>query len=172
VDSFVAVGRLMRTHGIFGDILCKPLTFDFERHSLLKKVYLEISSGNIKEAVISHSEIYGAVWKLRFEGFNSPEQVQPFVNAYVLVPEHERLPLPEGQFYFSDFENFEAVDAEGNAIGSVLSAGEMPSVNVFNLLVKKQEITVPWIDDCILNVDMDAKKITVNFEYIQTLVLN
>ena len=165
----MAVGRLMRTHGIYGDILCKPLSHDFDRHSLLKKVYLEIPGG-IKEAFISHSEAYGFLWKFRFEGFNSPETVQPFVNAYVLIPEAERLPLPEGEFYFSDFENFEAVDREGNLVGKVLSAEEMPSVNVFNLLVGEKEIAIPWIDDCVLNVDMAGKRIMVDIEYIQVLV--
>jgi 16S rRNA processing protein RimM len=48
------------------------------------------------------------------------------VNAYVLVPESERLPAPEGEFYFSDFENFEAVDVQGKVVGKVLSAEEMP----------------------------------------------
>jgi 16S rRNA processing protein RimM len=169
VDSFVAVGRLMRTHGIFGDILCKPLTHNFDRHSLLKKVYLEFSNGDIKNAVLSHSEIYGDLWKFHFEGLNSPEAVQPFVNAYVLVPESERLPLPKGQFYFSDFEDFEAVGADGNLIGKVLSVQEMPSVNVFNLLINGREVVAPWIDDCILNVDMENKKITVNLDFIQSL---
>ena len=168
MNSFVAVGRLMRTHGIFGDILCKPLTHDFERHSLLKKVYLELSSGEIKEMAISHSEIYNQVWKFHFEGLNTPESVQPFVNAHVLVPESERLPLPEGQFYFSDFENFDAVDKDGNIIGKVLSAQEMPSVNVFNLLIENKEIIAPWIDDCILNVDMENKRIVVNLEFISS----
>jgi len=160
----------MRTHGIYGDILCKPLSHDFDRHSLLKKVYLETTSGGIKEAFISHSEAYGFLWKFRFEGFNSPEAVQPFVNAYVLIPETERLPLPEGEFYFSDFENFEAVDKDGNSVGKVLSAEDMPSVNVFNLLVGEKEIAVPWIDDCILKVDMEGKRIVVNVEYIEVLV--
>jgi len=169
MDSFVAVGRLMRTHGIYGDILCKPLSHDFERHSLLKKVYLE-TSGGIKEAFISRSETYGFLWKFRFEGFNSPEAVQPFVNAYVLIPETERLSLPEGEFYFSDFENFEAIDKDGNLVGKVLSAEEMPSVNVFNLLVGEKEIAVPWIDDCVLNVDMEGKRIVVDVEYIKGLI--
>ena len=169
MDSFVAVGRLMRTYGIYGDILCKPLSHDFDRHSLLKKVYLE-TSGGIKEAFISHSETYGFLWKFRFEGFNSPEAVQPFVNAYVLIPETERLPLPEGEFYFSDFENFEAIDKDGNLVGKVLSAEEMPSVNVFNLLVGEKEVVVPWIDDCVLKVDMEGKRIVVNVDYIEVLV--
>jgi len=160
----------MRTHGIFGDILCKPLTHNFERHSLLKKVYLEFSNGEVKDALLSRSETYGDLWKFRFEGLNSPEAVKPFVNAYVLVPESERLPLPKGQFYFSDFENFEAVDKDGNSVGKVLSADEMPSVNVFNLLVEGREITAPWIDDCILDVDMDNKKIMVNLDFIQSLI--
>jgi 16S rRNA processing protein RimM len=120
----------------------------------LKKVYLEFSNGKIKEASLSSSEIYGDIWKFRFEGLNTPEAVQPFVNAYVLVPESERLPAPEGEFYFSDFENFEAMDSNGNFVGKILSAEEMPSVNVFNLLVGTKEIVVPWIDDCVLNVDM------------------
>jgi 16S rRNA processing protein RimM len=169
VDSFVAVGRLMRTHGLFGDILCKPLTHNFERHSSLKKVYLEFSNGGIKDAIICHSETYGNLWKFRFDGFNSPEAVQPFVNAYILIPESERLPLPEGEFYFSDFEDFEAIDKDGNLVGKVLNAEEMPSVNVFNMLINEREIVAPWIDDCILNVDMKNKKITVNLEFIKSL---
>jgi len=170
MDSYIAVGRLMRTHGLHGDILCKPLTHSLERHSLLKKVYLELSNGSIEEQRLSHSDVYGLLWKFHFEGLNSPEAVQPFVNAYILIPENERLPLPEGEYYFSDFENFEAVDKEGNFLGKVLSAQEMPSVNVFNLLIKNQEIAVPWIDDCILSIDMENKKIAINLDYIQTLI--
>ena len=169
MDSFVAVGRLMRTYGIFGDILCKPLSHNFDRHSLLRKVYLETLEG-IREAVISHSEAYGFLWKFHFEGFDSPEALKPFVNAYVLVPESERLPLPEGEFYFSDFENFEAIDSKGNVIGKILNAQEMPSVNVFNLLVGTKEIVVPWIDDCILGIDIERKKITVNMEFMSSLL--
>ncbi|MCL2102316.1 MAG: ribosome maturation factor RimM [Fibromonadales bacterium] len=170
MSSFVAVGRLMRTHGISGGILCKPLSHDFERHSLLKKVYLELPGKALEEVIISRSEIYGTVWKFHFEGLDLPELVQPFVNAYVLVSESERLPAPEGEFYFSDFENFEAIDTDGNIIGKVLSVKDMPSVNVFNLLVKGQEIIVPWIDDCISNIDTENKKIAVNLEFIQTLL--
>ena len=170
MDSLVAVGRLMRTHGLKGDILCRPLTHSLERHSLLKRVFLELSNGEVKEASLCHSEIYGDLWKFRFEGLNSPEAVQPFVNALILIPESERLPLPEGEFYFSDFENFEAIDANGNALGKVLNAEEMPSVNVFNLLIKDQEITAPWIDDCILSIDMENKKIVVNLEFIEGLM--
>jgi len=92
------------------------------------------------------------------------------VNAYVLIPETERLPLPEGEYYFSDFENFEAIDSNGGLLGKVLSAQEMPSVNVFNLLVNGKEIVVPWIDDCILSIDMENKKIVVNLEYVQSLL--
>jgi len=158
----------MRTHGIFGDILCKPLTHDIERHSLLKRVYLELSSGEAREARVSHSEVYGLLWKLRFEGFNTPESAQPFVNAHVLVPEAERLPAPEGQFYFSDFENFDVVDREGKVVGKVLSVQEMPSVNVFNLLIENKEIMAPWIDDCILGIDMGNKRIIVNLEFISS----
>jgi len=88
----------------------------------------------------------------------------------VLIPESERLPLPEGEFYFSDFENFEAVDKDGNLVGKVLSAEEMPSVNVFNLLVGKSEVAIPWIDDCVLGVDMVGRRITVNVDYIENIV--
>ena len=160
----------MRTHGLFGDILCKPLSNDIERHSLLKRVYLETTQG-IKEVIISDSEIYGNVWKFHFDGFSSPEAIKPFVNAYVLIPENERLPLPKGEFYFSDFEDFKAINAEGNILGSVISAEEMPSVNIFNLLVEGKEVAIPWIDDCILNIDTKGKTITINIDYIKPLLL-
>ena len=46
----------------------------------------------------------------------------------------------------------------------------MPSVNVFNLLVNKKEVVIPWIDDCVLAVDMQNKKIVVDLEYVRALV--
>jgi len=42
----------------------------------------------------------------------------------------------------------------------------MPSTNVFNLLIENKEIMAPWIDDCILGVDMEKKRIVVNLEFI------
>ncbi|GHV17851.1 hypothetical protein AGMMS49938_18750 [Fibrobacterales bacterium] len=183
----------MRTYGVFGDILCKPLTHDFSRYSKLKKVLLEFPSGklkeslrgnlkelpnnirdNIKEAEITQAETYGELWKFRFAGYPTPETASALTNSYILIPKDERLPAPEGQFYFSDFEEgFVAINNEGKIIGKVLSASEMPSVNVFNLQIGEgaavREVIVPWIDDCILNINLKDKKILVNEEYIESL---
>jgi 16S rRNA processing protein RimM len=121
-------------------------------------------------APVAASSANGKLWKLRFAGYDSPESAQKLVNAEVLIEDTERLPAPEGQYYFSDLEGFSAVDKEGKLIGVVKAVLELPTVNAFEVkLVGGAVVLVPWTDACVGEVRLEAREVEMDRQIVETL---
>jgi 16S rRNA processing protein RimM len=140
------------------------------RHSKLKTVTLSLADGSLLCAQVVASSANGKLWKLRFAGYDSPESAQKLVNAEVLIEDAERLPAPEGQYYFSDLGGFSAVDREGKLIGTVKAVLELPSVNAFEVeLAGGTVVLVPWTDACVGEVRMEAREVEMERQIVENL---
>jgi 16S rRNA processing protein RimM len=85
------------------------------------------------------------------------------VNAEVLIEDAERLPAPEGQYYFSDLEGFSAVDKEGKLLGTVKAVLGLPTVNAFEVeLTGGAVVLVPWTDACVDEVRLEAREVEMD----------
>lgn len=169
-NNYVIIGRLMRPHGLRGDIKCAPHTHDLLRHRKLKSVDLACADGSRKTLQVERSSLHGDIWHLKFAGYDTPEKAQELVNAEVQVAEADRIQPPPGQFYFSDLEGLTAVDENGQKVGTVLSVEELPSVNAFVIRIRGREVYAPWIDNCIGPIDLEARTVQVNLEYLGELL--
>ena len=173
-ENSILIGILGRTHGVRGAIKCMPKTFDFSRHELLKTVYVKT---NAREYVlhVQSSSLATDVWILKFEEFDSKEAVSVLINGELLIPEEERLELPEEQFYISDFSGYKMLSETGELLGEVSEAIELPSVLAFKVhFVNKKEfsakeILVPFVDDCVLSVNKESKEMVCDKEFLRTL---
>jgi 16S rRNA processing protein RimM len=177
----LTVGRLMRTHGVRGDLLCEPHSHDLARHARLRAVTLERADGSTCAAEVSASSLVGGassiiggkLWKLHLKGIDSPEAAQAFVNAFVLVPDSERVPLPAGQYYFSDLEGFDAVDSQGESLGKITAVLELPSVNAFEVQLARPgapRVLVPWTDACVGEVRIPERQVEMDREAVMGLL--
>lgn len=169
-NEWITIGRLMRPHGVRGEIKCLPQTHSPDRHRLLRSVILFFADGSHKELQVERSSLHGELWHLKFIGYDSPESVQELVNAELCVSSQERLPPPPGQFYFSDLVGLDAVDAEGNKVGTVQRVEELPSVNAFVLRIKGKDVFAPWIDACIGAIDLEKRTVLVHMDYLADLM--
>jgi len=168
-DEFITIGRLMRPHGVRGEIKCAPLTHDLDRHRALRSVFLLCADGNRLELQVERSSRHGDIWHFKFAGYDAPEAMAALVNAEVRIPLSERAPLPLGQYYFSDLEGLDAIDADGHKIGTVLGVEELPSVNAFLLRLRGKEVLAPWIDACIGAIDLNKRTVVVNLDFLSDL---
>lgn len=168
-SQYITVGQLAKPFGLQGEIKAWPATHDPERCQQLGTVYLQLSEKDIREMQVEYAHCRGDGWILKFTGINSPEAVREFGGAQILIPPQERLPLPPGQYYFSDLEGLGAIDEKGTQRATVLRVEEHPSVNVFVLQMPDREILAPWIDDCIGEIDLNRRTVCVNFSYLSEL---
>lgn len=169
-ENFITIGRLMRPHGVRGEIKCMPASHDLDRHRLLRMVVLSCADGTRLSLPVEKSSRHGEVWHLKFKGYDSPEQAQALVNAEVLVSSEERLPPPPGQYYFSDLEGLRVLDEAGMPVGTVLGVQELPSVNALVLRIGTQEVLAPWVDACVESIDLAARTVRVRMDYLSDLL--
>ena len=176
-EEYITVCQLMRTHGVKGYIKAMPLTHDLTRHKSLKDVRLKKTNGEELDLRIEDSKQANDIWLLKFEGYDTPESLTHFVNGDVMIPESERLPLPEGEYYIDDLEGFRVHTEDGRDIGEVLSVEELPTVNAFNIRFdeafqsefSKKPVFAPWIDDCVLDIDDEGEFIMCDAAYLKAL---
>ena len=164
----VVVGHLMRTHGFKGEIKCAPQTHDLNRCKKFTTVYALVDKTNIPLEVES-ARVANDIWILKFKGYDSSEAVQSLVNADISVPMEERIPAPEGKYYFSDLEGFSVIGDSGSVIGSVLSVEQLPSVNAFRFTYKGSEILAPWIQECVGEIDSEKRTVQISEAFLAKL---
>ena len=176
-EADITVCQLMRTHGVKGYIKAMPLTHDITRHKSLKDVRLKKTNGEELDLRIEDSKQANDIWLLKFEGYDTSESLVHFVNGDVMIPESERLPAPEGEYYIDDLEGFRVHTEDGRDIGEVLDVQELPTVNAFNIKFDEafrseyssKSILAPWIDDCVLEIDEESGFIVCDSAYLKAL---
>lgn len=176
-SNYITVCQLMGSHGVKGCIKARPLTHDPERHKLLKAVVVEKVNGQFVELEVEDSKLAGALWHLKFKGFDTPESLRPLVNGNLMVSPDERIPAPEGEFYLDDLAGFAVKLTDGRTVGEVLEVQELPTVDAF--LIKfseeaqgefsKKPILAPWIEDCVSEIDEENQAIICDGDYLRAL---
>ena len=176
-SNYITVCQLMGSHGVKGYIKARPLTHDPERHKLLKAVVVEKVNGQFVELEVEESKLAGALWHLKFKGFDTPESLRPLVNGNLMVSPDERIPAPEGEFYLDDLAGFAVKLTDGRTVGEVLEVQELPTVDAF--LIKfapeaetefsKKPILAPWIEDCVSEIDEENQAIICDGDYLRAL---
>ena len=176
-QEYITVCQLMRTHGVKGYIKAMPLTHDLTRHESLKAVRLKKTNGEELDLELEDSKLANSIWLLKFKGYDTPESVTHFVNADLMIPESERLPAPEGEYYIDDLEGFRVHTQDGRDVGEVVRVEELPSVDAFDIkfdpqfqeAFSKKRILAPWIDDCVLEINEDGGYIVCDAGYLRAL---
>ncbi len=176
-NAYITVCQLMRTHGVKGHIKAMPLTHDITRHKSLKAVAVKKTNGEILDLEIEDSRQTGTLWLLKFKGIDTPEAAKFLVNADVMIPESERLPAPEGEYYIDDLVGFRVKTEDGREVGEVLEVQELMTVDAFLIQFdpdmqrefSKKSILAPWIDDCVKEVDEQGRFIVCDADYLKSL---
>ena len=176
-QEYITVCQLMRAHGVKGYIKAMPLTHDINRCKSLKDVRVQKRNGEIVELTVEDAKVANTLWHLKFKGFDTPETVFALVNGDVMIPESERLPLPEGEYYIDDLEGFRVHTEDGRDVGEVLEVQELITVDAFHIKFdlsmqsefSSKSILAPWIDDCVKEINEDGKFIVCDSDYLKSL---
>ncbi len=167
-NDYTAVGKLLKPFAVKGEIKVMPLTFDLNRHTHLQKVYIQSpqKETEVIELTIDSVRVKQDTWFIKFEEIDTPEEGKRYNSWAMLIPNEDRLPLEEGEFYLSDLEGFTMITDNGITLGPVIEVIEYPSVNSFHVKYNSEDIMAPWLDECVLNIDEEKKTITVSVEFL------
>ena len=162
MDNYLRVGVISSTHGIGGEVKVFPTTDDNKRFKKLKQVYLDTGKEYL-ELEVERVRFFKQMVIVKFKGINNINDIEKYKGKDLLVTREQAVPLEENEYFIYDIIDALVVDEEGKEIGvlkEVLATGandvyvvEMPN---------KKEILLPVIDDCILDIDIENKKVTAH----------
>ena len=156
------MGRVRAPHGLKGWIKVQPFTHEIEGLLDYSEWWLG-ADGKWQQHRISESAVHGSMVVARLEGFTDRDAAAELRGTDVAVP---RAMLPEnreGEFYWSDLLGMEVAHRNAARLGVVTKILET-GANTVLVVQGEKELLVPFIQDVIVNVDLKARTLTVDWE--------
>ena len=162
MDNYLRVGVISSTHGIKGEVKVFPTTDDVNRFKELKTVFLDTGK-EMLPMEIEGVKFFKQMAILKFKGIDDINDVEKYRGKDLLVDRENAVKLEEGEYFIFDLINSEVITDEGEKLGSL---AEIISTGANDVYVVKtedgKEILIPSIKECILDVNVEQKKITVH----------
>jgi len=158
---YMAIGRVIRAHGIRGELSVAVLTDFPERFEATEWVYL----GNEYQADRYHLENYRWHKKnvlLTLGGVTDRTQAEQLKGQLVQVPIEEAVALPEGGYYLFQLIGLRVVTTTGAFLGELTDILETKANDVLIVTDQNQkEVLLPAIPDVIRSIDLAQGQVVV-----------
>lgn len=162
MNDYLRVGVIANTHGIKGEVKVFPTTDDISRFDDLEEVFLDKKNGYEKLTVKSVKYQKNMVI-LGFDQFDNINQVEGFKNFDLYVDREHAIPLEGNQVYIADLIGCNVETDEGKALGIVKDVMKTGANDVYVIEMHDgKEVLLPGIKECILEKDVENKKVLVH----------
>jgi 16S rRNA processing protein RimM len=157
---FIAIGKIIKTHGTNGYVKAISYSGVLERFLNLKTLYLEIDDeekGMILEDIILQDRNV----LLKFNNIDNREDAVKLVRKELKVLFEEKIKLPENNYFIHDLIGLKVFDIEGNYLGIIENVLQMGANDIYQVKHEDDEILIPAVGEFIKNISLEEKKIVV-----------
>ena len=162
MDNYLRIGVISSTHGIKGEVKVFPTTDDLDRFKQLKEVILDTG----KEHIILEIEgvkYFKQMAILKFKGIDNINDIEKYRGKDLLVTRENAIKLDKDEYFIYDLIDSEVVSDEGIKLGTLIEIMSTPANDVYVVKMENgKELLIPSIKECILEVDVENKKILVH----------
>jgi 16S rRNA processing protein RimM len=153
----ILIGKLVNTHGLRGEVkIMSESDFKDERFKKGSKLFL----GELEVTVKSH-RTHKNFDLVVFEEFNNINLVEKYKGTEIFVDKSLLSELEEDEFYYHELEGLEAFDGD-ELIGTIVEVRDMPSSTMLIVKMKTKRVYIPFVDEFIGEVDLEAGTIQIN----------
>ncbi len=162
---FLLLGKVLRPHGVRGELRVDVLTAYPERVVPAMVVFLGRQPEDLKSAVAYQVEgvrPHHQYLILKLEGISDRDAADLVRDHYVMIGLDDAVPLDEDEFYLFQAIGLEVYADDGEHLGHVTEILETGANDVYIVNGPRGEILLPSIDECILDIDIEAERMTVH----------
>jgi 16S rRNA processing protein RimM len=157
------MGRLAAPHGVRGAMKVKPLSADPAALRAYDEWWLRESGGAWSARRVRTVRDQGTMLVVELAGVESREEAFALCGADVGVP---RAALPDpgvDAFYQADLAGMRVVNREGVVLGVLEDFIESGAHPIARVVEAGGERLIPWVDAYVDAVDVDARRIDVDW---------
>jgi 16S rRNA processing protein RimM len=157
---FVAIGQIVRPHGVHGEVAVEVWTDFPERFTPTSTVYLG-------DAVTAQPRRVSSVrWHkervlLAFHGCTDRTCADTLRGLLVQIPVEDAMPLPEGEYYPYQLVGLSATTVDGEDLGRIVDVLFTKANEIYVVKGPRGEIWLPAVADVVERVDLAARRVVV-----------
>lgn len=156
------MGRVAAPHGIKGWIKVQPFTE--ETAGLLAYTEWWLGSGDTwAPHRVLEAAVHGVTVLAKLEGCDDRSAAFSLKGEQVGVPRNCLPDNREGEYYWSDLLGLNVLNRRGEQLGRVARLMETGANQVL-VLEGEREVLVPFVENVILSVDLEGKRIVADWE--------
>lgn len=163
--AFLVLGRILRPHGVHGELRLQVATAYPERIAHLHTVY--VGPTPYDEAQATAFEVTGVrrhreYLLIRLEGIDSREEAEYYRGQLLMVALADAVPLTEGEYYVFQILGSRVITQEGEELGRISEVLETGANDVFVVQGGvRGEVLIPDVPHVVVDVDIENKVVTV-----------
>lgn len=150
------MGKVLRPHGVRGEMRVAILTDFPERFEDTEEVYLVSPEGRVVPAKVEAARFHSDKVLLKLAGIDSPEKAGEHRQWFVSVPEDDLVDLEEDEYWHFELEGLEVRDPSGRVLGRLREVVPTPAHDLYAVDGPAGEILIPAVGEYVESVDLEA----------------
>jgi 16S rRNA processing protein RimM len=163
--EFLAVARIVRPQGRYGEVVAEILTDFPQRFRDLRSVFLETPGTAPTGMELERTWQHKGRIVLKFRAIDSIEKASALRGRLVLVPFEDRSPLPLNHYYLWELRGCRVLQerqGETAEVGTVTEVESTGGVDLLHVETPRGEVLIPFAQEICKRIDTQAKTIVIN----------
>ena len=156
------LGKIAKKFSFKGEVLIYLDTDEPELYQDMESVFVEFNKNLIPFFIENSSLHKNDFLRVKFEDVTDEASADEIMNREVYLP-LAMLPKLEGnKFYFHEVIGFEIEDKRLGIFGKIVSINDTSAQPLFEVINGNVEILVPMIDQFLIKIDRENKKVIMD----------
>ena len=162
MEQLLQVGVISSTHGVRGEVKVFPTTDDVKRFKKLKKVILDTGKEQLPWE-IEGVKFFKQFVILKFRGIDNINDIEKYKGKSLLVDREHAVKLKKDEYFIADMIGMDVFTEDGELFGALKDVMETGANDVYIIEMSDgKEVLVPAIKQCILDVDIENRKMVIH----------
>ncbi|WP_396144312.1 ribosome maturation factor RimM [Flavobacterium sp.] len=156
------LGKIAKKFSFKGEVLIYLDTDEPELYENMESVFVEFNK-NLVPYFIENGNLHkGDFLRVKFEDVDSEADADEIIGCEIYLPLNMLPKLEGNKFYFHEVIGFEIEDQRLGVFGKIVSINDTSAQPLFEVVNGSVEILVPMIDQFLVKIDRENKKVIMN----------
>lgn len=162
MEELLQVGVITSTHGVHGEVKVYPTTDDATRFKQLKHVLLDTGKETLP-LEIQGVKFFKQFVILKFKGIDNINDIEKYKRCPILIERCDAVELEEDEYFIADMIGMAVETEDGKEFGTLRDVIETGANDVYVIdSAEHGEVLVPAIKECILDVNIEERKMRIH----------
>ena len=153
-NPYLECGKIVNTHGVKGEVKIEPWCDSPGVFAKLPKVFLK-ENGEFVAYKLVRASVFKQLIVAGLAGIDDMDKAMLLTNTVVYAA-REDFKLADGEFFISDLEGLDVIDADnGTVYGTLLETINRGASDIYVVKTENGERMIPAVDEFIDRIDLE-----------------